>query len=206
MKVILNQTVPKVGKQGQVVTVKDGFARNYLFPRGLAIFAEKKQVAAVERRHSLVAVKEAGTVSAAEDVKAMLHGKSVRIEAKVGAAGGKLFGAITSQDVADAIAKQLKVKVEKKQVALIEPIKRLGHHRVEVDLHRSVDAVITVVVFDPSVVEEVVVETAAPVPVVEEAVVVAAPAPGSAPVVEEVVAETVAESVDEASAEEVVEA
>lgn len=168
MKVILNHTVPNVGKQGQVVSVKDGFARNYLFPRGLAIFADRAQVAALEKRLARVAEKEAGAVSSAETLKGSLHGKTVRIEGKVGAAAGKLFGAITSQDIADAVKAQLGVAVDKKQVALIDPIKRLGSHRVELDLHRQVDAIITVDVFDPNAVVETV-ATEAPAEVSEEA-------------------------------------
>jgi large subunit ribosomal protein L9 len=154
MKVILNQTVPKVGKEGQVVSVADGFARNYLFPRGLAIYADKNQVKALERRMERVAVKEAGTVSSAECLKEKLDGQTVRIEGKVGKETGKLFGAITSQDVVDAIKDQLGHTVEKKNVALIEPIKRLGKHPVHLDLHRQVDAIVNVVVFDPSIPEE----------------------------------------------------
>jgi large subunit ribosomal protein L9 len=150
MKVILNQTVPKVGKQGQIVTVKDGFARNYLFPKGLAILADRAQVAGLEKRMAGVAEKDAGTVAAAEALREKLHGQSVRIEGKVGAAQGKLFGAITSQDVADAIKAQLGVQLEKKQIALLDPIKKLGTHKVELDLHRQVDATVSVEVFDPS--------------------------------------------------------
>jgi large subunit ribosomal protein L9 len=150
MKVILNQTVPKVGKEGTVVTVADGFARNYLFPRGLAIIADKKQVAALEKRQARIAERTAGHKSSAEGLREQVDGKTVRIEGKVGKDTGKLFGAITSQDVADAIKAQLGVTLEKKQVALIEPIKRLGNHQVELDLHREVDAKITVEVFDPT--------------------------------------------------------
>jgi large subunit ribosomal protein L9 len=150
MKVILNQTVPKVGKEGTVVTVADGFARNYLFPRGLAIIADKKQVAALEKRQARIAERTAGQKSSAEGLREQLDGKTVRLEGKVGKDSGKLFGAITSQDVVDAIKSQLGVTLEKKQVALIEPIKRLGHHQVELDLHREVDAKVTVEVFDPT--------------------------------------------------------
>lgn len=149
MKVILNQTVPKVGKQGDVVTVADGYARNFLFPRKLAILADKTQLAAHAKRTERTLAKVAEGKAQAEGTRETLHGKVVRIEAKVGKDGGKLFGAITSQDVADAIKKQLGVAVEKKQVALIEPIKRLGNFPIEVDLHRQVDAIVTVEVFDP---------------------------------------------------------
>lgn len=154
MKVILNQTVPKVGKEGQVVTVADGFARNYLFPRKLAIYAEKNQVKALERRMERVAAKDAGTVNAAESVKELLHGQTVKIEGKVGKETGKLFGAVTSLDIVDAVKTQLNQTIDKKNVALIEPIKRLGKHEVHLDLHRQVDAFITVHVFDPSIPEE----------------------------------------------------
>lgn len=154
MKVILNQTVPKVGKEGSVVTVADGFARNYLFPRGLAILADKKQIGALDKRNARVAERTAGLKAAAEQVREKLHGQTVRIEGKVGRDSTKLFGAITSQDVIDAIKSQLKIDVDKKQVAMIEPIRRLGVHEVEVDLHREVDAKVRVDVYDPNAVVE----------------------------------------------------
>ena len=149
MKVILIQTVAKLGKAGQVVTVKDGYARNFLFPRGLATLAEKRQIAALERRHAKSASKMAETKAGAETVKEKLDGKVVKIQGKVGADMGKLFGAVTAQNVADAVKDQLGMEVEKRQVALHEPIKRLGKHAVMIDLHRDVDAWITVHVFDP---------------------------------------------------------
>ncbi|HMS57150.1 MAG TPA: 50S ribosomal protein L9 [Fimbriimonadaceae bacterium] len=165
MKVILNQTVPKVGKEGQVVTVANGFARNYLFPRGLAIVAEKNQIAALERRNERMAAKLAEGKATAEATKDQIDGKVIRLEGNVGQ-GTKLFGAITAQDVADAVRSQLGVVVDKKNVALIEPIKRLGAHKVEIDLHREVDAIITVDVFDPNAPVEA---PAAPAPEAEEA-------------------------------------
>ncbi len=154
MKVILNQTVPKVGKEGTVVTVADGFARNYLFPRKLAILADRNQLRALELRQAKVAEKTAGFKAAAEELKAELDGKTVRIEGKVGKDSGKLFGAVTSQDVIDAIKSQLGKAIDKKQVALIEPIKRLGVHSVELDLHPQVDAHVNVDVFDPNAIVE----------------------------------------------------
>ena len=154
MKVILNQTVPKVGKEGTVVTVADGFARNYLFPRGLAILADKNQLKVLERRQAKVAEKTAGLKAAAETLKGEVDGKTVRIEGKVGKDSAKLFGAITSQDVIDAIKSQLGQTIDKKQVALIEPIKRLGVHSVELDLHPQVDAHVNVEVFDPAAIVE----------------------------------------------------
>lgn len=149
MKVILNQTVPKVGKEGQVVNVANGFARNYLFPRGLAIVAEKKQVEALDRRNERMAAKLAEGKATAEQTKNQIDGKVIKLDGNVGQ-GTKLFGAITAQDVADAVRSQLGVVVDKKNVALIEPIKRLGSHKIEIDLHREVDALITLEVVDPN--------------------------------------------------------
>lgn len=162
MKVILNQTVPKVGKEGTVVSVADGYARNYLFPRGLAVLAERNQIKALEKKQAKVAEKTAGLKASAETLKEQLDGKTVRIEGKVGKDSSKLFGAITSQDVVDLIKSQLGVTVDKKQVALIEPIKRLGIHNVELDLHPQVDAHVMVEVYDPNAVVEEPKEEAAP--------------------------------------------
>lgn len=154
MKVILNQTVPKVGKEGTVVTVADGFARNYLFPRKLAIVADKKQVQALERRHAKVAAKLSGEKGDAETMRDRIDGATVRIPGNVGQGGTKLFGAITSQDVADALKNQLNIDLDRRKIALIEPIKRLGVHDIELDLHREVDAHIKVDVYDPNAVVE----------------------------------------------------
>jgi large subunit ribosomal protein L9 len=149
MKVILSQTVPKVGKEGQVVNVADGFARNYLFPRGYAVLADKKQLAALQRRHIKLESKLIESKADAEALKEKLNGQTVRILAKAGSGTTKLFGAVTSQDVVDAIREQLNVEVEKKRVGVLEPIKRLGTFLVEIDLHRDVDATISVEVYDP---------------------------------------------------------
>ncbi|MBV6489915.1 MAG: 50S ribosomal protein L9 [Fimbriimonadaceae bacterium] len=149
MKVILNETVPKVGKRGQVVNVANGFARNFLFPRGLAVVADKGQLKVLELRRAKLEKLDSETLSSAESVREKIHGKEVRIEAKAGADTTKLFGAVTSQDIADAIKSQLKVELEKKQIGLLTPIKRLGRHKVEIDLHRQVDASVELFVFDP---------------------------------------------------------
>lgn len=176
MKVILKQTVPKVGKEGSVVTVKDGFARNFLFPRGMAVLADKTQMHVLEKRNAKVAAQLAETKADADALREKIHGADVRIEGKVGKETGKLFGAITSQDIADAIKSQLGVTLEKKQIGILQPIKRLGTHNVEIDAHRQVDIKIHVHVFDPESVEE-------EKPAEPEA---AAPAPAAEPEPEEV--------------------
>lgn len=162
MKVILLQTVPKVGKEGTVVNVADGFARNYLFPRTLAIVATKAQVEALEKRNARLAAKQAGEKASAEGLRDKLNGASIKLPGQVGG-NGRLFGAITAQNIADAIKSQLGVALERKQVALIDPIKRLGTFPIQLDLHREVDATIDVVVFDPTAPEP----TPAPAPAEE---------------------------------------
>ena len=159
MKVILNQAVPKLGKEGQIVNVADGYARNFLFPRKLAVLAEKGQVVALERRHARLAAKSAETLATAETQKSKIDGATVRIQGKVGKDSNRLFGAITAQDVVDALKTQHKFEIERKKVGLVQPIKRLGTIEVPLDLHQNVDANIYVTVFDPE----------APEPVAEEA-------------------------------------
>lgn len=165
MKVILNQTVPKLGKEGQVVTVANGYARNFLFPRGLAIVADRNQLAALEKRKARMAAKLADSAAAAKALGDKLESQTVKIEGKVGRDAGKLFGAITAQDVADAIKSQLGADIERKRIGLVNPIKRLGSYDLVLDLHPDVDAKVSVVVFDPNAPVEVVAE---PVAEVEE--------------------------------------
>lgn len=149
MKVILLKTVAKVGKEGTVANVADGYARNYLFPRGLAVVAERNQLKALERRNAALAAKTAGQKTSAESQAAALNGKIVRIAGEVGGQG-KLFGAITNERIAEAIAQQLGQTVDRKAIALHDPIRRLGRYPLELDLHREVSAHITLVVFDPN--------------------------------------------------------
>lgn len=148
MKVILKQTLPKVGKEGQVVSVKPGFARNFLFPQGLAIYADRTQVKALEHRMARMATKLADTKAEAEVQAAKLNNQKVLIASKSGE-GGKLFGAITNSDIAAAIKDQHGIEVDKRHVAMLQPIKRIGSSRVDVDLHRQVDCHMMVVVYDP---------------------------------------------------------
>lgn len=149
MKVILLKTVPKVGKEGTVANVADGYARNYLFPRGLAIVAERSQLAALEKKNAHLAAKTAGQKSAAEALAAQLNGKTIRIAGEVGGQG-KLFGAVTSEKIAQEIATQLGQTVDRKAIALHDPIRRLGTYAIELDLHREVSATVTLVLFDPN--------------------------------------------------------
>ncbi len=182
MKVILKQSVPKVGKEGQVVNVKDGFARNYLFPRKMAVIADKAQLGVLARRNAKAEAILAETKSDADALREKLHGQVIHIPGQVAKESTKLFGAITNQDVADEIKKAFGVELEKKVVLLAQPIKQLGNHAVEIDAHRLVDIRLTVHVYNA----EVGLELAQP----EE------------PVAEEPVAEAAADGAEETSDEE----
>ena len=148
MKVLLKQPVPKVGKEGQVVKVKNGFARNFLFPRGMATVADKAQLKVLEARNKKLEAQLADTKEAADAVAEKLNGGEVRIEVKSGI-GERLYGAVTSQDLADAIKEQLGVEIEKRAVGILQPIKQLGSFSIEIDLHRQVDCKIVANIIDP---------------------------------------------------------
>ena len=153
MTVILKQTVPNVGKEGQVVRVKAGFARNFLFPRGMATVADKSQLKVLESRNKKIEQQLQDTKAAAEETASKLAGKHLRMEVRSGA-GQRLFGAVTSQDIADAIKEQLGVELDKRIVGILQPIKQLGHFSIEIDLHRLVDCKVVLDVVDPVAEEE----------------------------------------------------
>lgn len=152
MKVILKQAVPKLGKEGQVVTVKDGYARNFLFPNSMAVVADKKQLGALERQHAKAAAQLESTKADAEAMAARMNGKLVKIETKAGP-DGRLFGAVTSQDIVDAVKSQLNETIDRKAVLLLRPIKRLGTYDIELNVHRNVDIEFKLNVFDPEFIE-----------------------------------------------------
>lgn len=143
MKIILQQDVAKVGREGEIVTVADGYARNYLIPRSLAVIATGGALKAHQMRVARLEKKEEEIRSQAEKDNAALDGKTVKIPAHAGT-GERLYGSITSQDIADAIAKQLGVTVDKRKVYQADPIKAIGQFHVPVKLHRDFSATVTV--------------------------------------------------------------
>lgn len=148
MKVILKQAVPKLGKEGQVVTVKDGYARNFLFPQSMAVVADKKQLQVLERQQAKIVAQLEETKASVEVMAEKINGKLVKIETKAGQ-DGRLFGAVTSQDIVDALKAQLGQEVDRKAVLLLRPIKRLGVYDIEVNAHRNVNIEFKLAVFDP---------------------------------------------------------
>ena len=143
MKIILQQDIANVGKEGEVVTVSDGYARNYLFPRRLATLAEGGALKNVQMKQALEERRSEKIKTQADQAAAQLQGKSVTVTARAGA-GDRLYGSITSQDIADAIRTTLGVTVDKRKVQLADPIKAMGTYTVPVKLHRDVAVPLTV--------------------------------------------------------------
>ncbi|MCG6494630.1 50S ribosomal protein L9 [Kitasatospora sp. A2-31] len=145
MKIILTHEVPGLGSAGEVVEVKDGYARNYLVPRGYAIRWTKggqKDVDAIRRARK---IHEIQTLEAANEVKGKLEGVQVKLAVRSGEAG-RLFGSVTQADVVEAIKAAGGPAVDKRAVAIASPIKTVGTHKVSVKLHADVLANLDVAV------------------------------------------------------------
>ena len=143
MVVILLQDVKGTGKAGEVANVSDGYARNMLFKKNLAVEATDKNMKALEKKRAEEAAEYAANKAEAEDVKKVIEGKPVVIKTK-GGEGGKLFGSITSADIADAAKAQFGVDIDKKKIVLKNPIKAAGEFDVPVKLFHEVTAEIKV--------------------------------------------------------------
>ncbi len=145
MKIILTHEVPSLGGAGEVVEVKDGYARNYLVPRGYAIRWTKggqKDVDAIRRARKVHAIQ---TLEAATEVKGKLEGLQVQLAVRSGDAG-RLFGSVTQADVVAAVKAAGGPVVDKRAVAIASPIKTVGTHKVSVKLHADVQANLDVAV------------------------------------------------------------
>lgn len=143
MKVILRSDVDNVGKRGDVLTVADGYARNYLVPRGLAMPASKGTTAQAGAMRRSRDVKDAAARSSAEDIARRLVPTVIQVEARAGS-GGRLFGSVTTTEVASAVADQTGLELDRRKMHLEEPIRELGTHRVLVKLHADVEFPVTV--------------------------------------------------------------
>ena len=139
MKVILLQDVPGTGKKGEVLNVSDGYARNFLFPRKWAMQANDKAVKEVERRKEIERRNEAERLKEAQDLASTLEGKTVVVNAKAGE-GGRLYGSITSQEVADALKRYFGTEIDKRKIDLKESVRQLGESKLEVKLYPGVSA------------------------------------------------------------------
>ncbi len=142
MKVFLREDVKNVGKIGDVVNVSDGYARNFLFPKKLAVEANTKNIKEFEHNKRIIQERAAKIRDASRATAEKLSALSLTIKAKAGEEE-KLFGSVTTMDIAEAL-KAAGFEIDKKKISLEEPIKRLGEYSVEVKIHPEVTASVKV--------------------------------------------------------------
>lgn len=142
MKVILKQDVKGLGKKDEIINASDGYAKNYLIPRGIAVEATTGNLNETKNKQQAQVEKKKRELEIAKDFATQLNNKTVVIKAKAGESG-KLFGAISNKDVADAIKAQFKIDIDKKKIVM-DPIKAVGEHTAEIRIYTGVVAKITV--------------------------------------------------------------
>lgn len=147
MKVILQQDVKGHGKKGQMVEVSDGYGRNYLLPRKLAVEATAENVNTMKMQDKAKAARLAEEKAQAQAAAEQLKGVQVKIKARAGQ-GGKLFGSITSKEISEELKKQFDMDVSKSKIVLSEPIKSFGAFSVKCRLGSEVSGVINVLVIE----------------------------------------------------------
>jgi large subunit ribosomal protein L9 len=143
VKIVLRDDVENIGRKGDLIEVTDGYARNFLVPRGLAMKATKGVVQQAEAMRRNREARDARDREAAQALADQLTGKRIELRARAGE-GGRLFGSVTSADVADAVRAQTGVEVDRRKTQLAEPIKELGAVEVPVKLHADVEVTLTV--------------------------------------------------------------
>lgn len=143
MKVILTQDVKSQGKKGDVINVSDGYAKNFLIKKGLAVAANNENMNILKQKNASEEHKRQVELDNAKELKSKIDLKEIVITTKTGE-GGKLFGSITSMDIADAVKKGLGIEIDKRKVLLKDNIKTAGIYEVEIKLHKDVSAKIKV--------------------------------------------------------------
>ncbi len=143
MKVVLKQDVKSIGKKDELHEVSDGYARNYLLPRGLAVEADAAAVNEVRTKAAATAHRAAAELADAKALAAKLDGQGVCIKAKAGQ-GGRLFGSVTTRDIAEALREKTGENVDKRKIVMNGDIKNFGTYTVEVKIYPKITAHLTV--------------------------------------------------------------
>jgi len=141
MQVILQQDVKNLGEKGALVNVSDGYARNYLLPRGLAVPATDGNIKQRQQRLSVQRTQTDRVLDGARAMADRLNGLSITVRARVGD-GGRLFGSVTTQDIADGLKAVASVDVDRRKIEIPETIKTLGTYRIPVRLHPKVSVTV----------------------------------------------------------------
>lgn len=137
MKVIVLKDTKNVGKKGDLKNVSDGYAKNFLIPKGIVVEATDANIRDLERKRAADAEKRATDKASAEVLKAKLAEIDVKLQTKAGE-GGRVFGSVTSKDISDALNEQYGIEIDKKKIVLSNPIKQVGEYTVEAKLYQEV--------------------------------------------------------------------
>ena len=147
MKVLLLQDVKSQGKKDQIINVSEGYARNFLFPKKLAIPADAKAVADAKNRQDSANHKVELEQQAANELARKLNDATVKITADAGE-GGRFYGAVTSKDIAEALKSQFSIEIDKRKFELDAPIKAFGTYKIDVKLYQGIIGKLTVMVVE----------------------------------------------------------
>lgn len=147
MKVILQQDVRGQGKKGQLVDVSDGYARNFLLPRKLAVTATAENLNTMKQQEKAKKAQEAAEKAEAQAIAEKLSGLTVKVVAK-GGNGGRLFGAVTSKEISDALKAQHNIDIAKTKIVQEEPIKAFGGYKLKVKLGYEITGTLSVMVVE----------------------------------------------------------
>jgi large subunit ribosomal protein L9 len=143
MKVLFKKDVPDVARAGQVKDVADGYARNFLIPRGLAVAATAGALKQIAEVQAVAARHAADEEQGAHNLKQRLEAQPIVVEAKAGSQG-RLYGSVTTADVASAIQKQIGATIDRRDLEIPDPVRQIGSYKVTARLHRAVTATVTV--------------------------------------------------------------
>ena len=143
MKVILIEDVKSLGKKGEIVNVNDGYARNYVLPKKLGLEANSKNLndLKLQKKNDEKVAKE--KLDAAKALAKQIEDKEIVVKLEAGTSG-KVFGSVSSKEIANEVKKQLDLEIDKKKITIVDPIKSLGNYNVKIKLHREVTATLSV--------------------------------------------------------------
>lgn len=145
MKVILTADVKNVGKKGQIINASDGYARNHLFPKNLAVEATKGNMNALDKKNKAAEAKLEAEYEEAKALGEKLETIVVKISVKSGVSG-KIFGAVTGKEIAQALKQQTGIEIDRRKIVISEPIKSVGETQVSVKLHTKVSAALRLII------------------------------------------------------------
>lgn len=143
MKVILLSDVRKLGQKGEVIQVADGYARNYLLPKGLAVEALPARLKELESQSQRAKTRKEQEEERSERIREKINHQTIIVKARCGE-GGKLFGAITSKEISEALKSQFKTEIDRKKIDIKEPIRQLGEYEVRIKIYPQIQADVVV--------------------------------------------------------------